>query len=70
MKKIYIAPGLLDLRMVLHAGAAWITVDFKGGRACGYGEYSASFATADPALQYLIEESPEFKSGRIFLSNA
>ena len=63
--KTYIAPGLLDLRMVIHTGTAWTTIEFKGGRCCGYGEYVATFSTDDRSLQYLIERSPEFRSGRI-----
>lgn len=63
--KTYIAPGLLDLRLVIHTGSSWTTVEFKGGRSCGYGDYLASFTTADASLQYLIERSPEFQSGRI-----
>ena len=63
--KTYIAPGLLDLRLVIYTGKAWITVEFKGGRSCGYGDYIATFSTADLTLQYLIERSPEFQSGRI-----
>lgn len=67
MPKTYIAPGLLDLRLVLRAGTAWITVEFKGNRSSGYGEHSAKFTTDDPSLQYLIEKSPEFHTGRIYL---
>ncbi len=67
MKKTYIAPGLLDFRMVLLAGDAWVTLEFKGGRSSGYGEYSATFSTDDPSLQYLIAQSPEFRNGRILL---
>lgn len=63
--KTYIAPGLLDLRLVLHAGRAWKTVEFKGGRSSGYGDYSARFSTDDEVLQHLIEKSPQFLSGRI-----
>ncbi len=66
--KTYLAPGLLDLRLVIRTGASWTTVEFRGGRSCGYGEYMASFSTADPSLQYLIESTPEFQSGRIYLS--
>lgn len=65
--KTYTAPGLLDLQLVLHAGKAWVTVNFTGGRVSGYGEYRASFSTDDPALQHLIESSPEYLSGRIRL---
>ncbi len=67
MSKTYIAPGLLDLRLVLRAETAWITVEFKGARASGYGEYAAKYTTDDPSLQYLIEQSPEFRSRRIYL---
>lgn len=66
MQKTYIAPGLLDFRLVLHTGRSWVTVEFSGGRSSGYGEYSATFTTDDPSLQYLIDNSPEFRSGRIF----
>lgn len=69
MKK-YIAPGLLDLRLVVHTGKAWTNIEFKGGRSSGYGDYSAAFSTSDPSLQYLIEHTPEFKSGRIYLESA
>lgn len=67
MSKTYIAPGLLDLHLVLRAGCAWLTVEFKGGRLSGYGDYAATFATCDPSLQFLIENSPEFRTGRIYL---
>lgn len=62
-KKRYFAPGKLYFRLVMYAGNAWTTVDFKGGRAGGYGEYMAYFDTDDKALQHLIERSPEFRNG-------
>ena len=68
-KKVYRAPGMLDFQLVIRAGAAWVTVHFKGGRADGYGDYSAIFATGDPALQFLIENSPEYRTGRIVRQN-
>lgn len=67
MPKIYTTPGLLDLRLVLRAGKAWITVEFKGARSSGYGDYAAKFTTDNATLQYLIEHSPEFLAGRISL---
>lgn len=66
-RKTYVAPGLLDLRMVLPAGKAWITVDFTGGRSSGYGTRWARFATDDAAVQGLLERSAEFASGKITL---
>ncbi len=67
MSKTYITPGLLDFRLVLRVGKAWITVEFKGNRSSGYGDYAAKFTTDDSTLQYLIERSPEFLAGRITL---
>ncbi len=64
-RRTYMAPGLLDLTLRLRAGAAWTVVEFTGGRSSGYGNHWAGFATDDPVLAYLIESSPEFKSGRI-----
>lgn len=66
-KKTYMAPGLMELRLVLHVGNAWIPVVFKGGRRGGYGDYQALFSTDDPTLQYVIERSPEYLSRRIVL---
>ena len=63
--KTYLAPGLLEFRLIIPTGSAWIPIDFKGGRSSGYGDYVAFFSTADPSLQYLIEHTPEFATGRI-----
>lgn len=63
--KTYLAPGLMEFRLVLHVGEAWIPVNFKGGRLGGYGDYQAIFSTDDPILQYAIEQSPEYNSRRI-----
>ncbi len=67
MLNTYITPGLLGFKLVIRIGQAWLEVDFKGGRASGYGDYCATFSTADPSLQLLIESSPEFQNGRILL---
>ena len=67
VSKTYMAPGLMELRLVLHVGNAWIPVVFKGGRRGGYGDYQALFSTDDPTLQFVIERSPEYLSRRIVL---
>ena len=67
MIKTYMAPGLVDFKLVLRAGPAWVAVDFIGGRANGFGQHSAVFTTAEKPLQYLIEKSPEFLSGKIVI---
>lgn len=61
----YIAPGLREFRLLVPANGTSITVDFTGGRWCGYSQRPASFATDDPVISYLIENSPEYRSGRI-----
>ncbi len=63
--KTYIAPGFIEFRLVLRLGEAWVSVTFKGGRIGGYGDYQAIFTTSDPVLQYMIEQSPDFKCKRI-----
>lgn len=65
--KTYLVPGLLDLRLIVRAGDAWTTIDFTGGRSSGYGACCARHSTDDPVAQRLIENSPEFRSGRIIV---
>lgn len=64
MKK-YIAPGLLDLTMRVRAGDAWVTVSFTGGHSVGFNRRWASFTTNDEVMIHLIENSPEFRSGKV-----
>jgi hypothetical protein len=61
----YIAPGLLDFSMTIPVGDGWVRVEFTGGRSAGYGEYSAGYSTDDPVMIRLIENSREFRSGRV-----
>lgn len=63
--KTYIAPGLLDFRLVVRAGKAWTTIDFTGGRSSGYGNCWARFSTSDAVVQAMIENSPEYRNGKV-----
>lgn len=63
--KTYETPGLLCFRMNLRAGKAWMTIDFDRGFSSGYSSTCASFSTDNDVVQALIENSPEFKTGRI-----
>lgn len=65
--KTYAARGLLDFRMALNAGGAIIRIVFSGGMMGANGVVSAKYTTDNPAIQRLIEASPQFKSHRIFL---
>lgn len=65
MTKTYTAPGLIDFQMRVKAGKINVTVDFTGGRTGGEVPRWASYSTSNEVVQYLLEHSPEFKSGRI-----
>ena len=65
MTTTYIAPGILEWHLVLHAGGAEIPVYFTGGRMSGNGMVPASFTTGSHALQQLIEQSKAYKTRRI-----
>lgn len=69
-KKTYLAPGLLDLRLIVRADGAWATVDFTGGRNSGYGSCCARYSTDNPVMKRLIEATPEFISGKIILKSS
>lgn len=67
MTKKYIAPGLIDLRLVVRAGKAWAAIEFESGRSTGLTARWASLTTDDPVTQRLIEDSREWKNKRIIL---
>lgn len=66
-RRIYHAPGLLELRLRCAAGGATLRVDFTGGRTVGNMVRWARFETDDDVVARIIEESGEFKRGRIAL---
>lgn len=65
--KTYSAPGLIDLTLRIKIGSAWMCIGFTGGRSAGLGNKWAVYSTADSVTQHVIENSPEFKSGKIVL---
>ncbi|MDE6294443.1 MAG: hypothetical protein K2M03_00080 [Muribaculaceae bacterium] len=65
MKKVYRAPGYMELTLVLGSRCAPVRIEFTGGRSSGYGCSPAEFSTDDPLLQCLIESSPEYLKGYI-----
>lgn len=64
-KRRYVAPGLIDFNLMLHAGEAWTIVRFSGGRTSGLNNLWAHYTTDDEVIQHLIENSPEFRQGRV-----
>ena len=52
---------------LIECGKATVKVHFSGGSLTGYGVTPAEFTTQNPMTQEIIENSKEFKSGKIFL---
>ena len=66
MEKItYGVPGLVDWIAEIKAGAATLRVHFSGGALTTYGVTPAEYTTANPFIQKVLEQSSEFKNGRI-----
>lgn len=67
MKKTYAARGLLDWQMTLNIGGAFIRISFSGGSMGSNGVIPAKYTTDNPAIQRMIEKTPHFESGRIYI---
>lgn len=52
---------------LIECGKATVKVHFSGGSLTGYGVTPAEFTTQNPMTQAIIENSKDFKSGKIFL---
>ena len=66
-RKTYGINGLIEYLGTFYAGSAKFSATFTGGTFTGLGMKPAVYATENPVKQAIIENSPEFKSGRIFL---
>ena len=66
-KKTYGARGLLDWQMALNVGGAILKIYFSGGSMGSNGLIPAKYTTENDAIQRMIEETPEYKCGKIFL---
>ena len=65
--KIYGMHGLLEWHGHVHANGVSMKVDFTNGSTTAYGVAPATFITKNKMTQFLMENSKEFKSGRIRL---
>lgn len=65
--KTYGINGLLEWHGVVHSGGIKMKVDFTNGSVTAYGVAPATFITKHELTQHIIENSEEFKSGRIRL---
>ncbi|MCC8114184.1 MAG: hypothetical protein LUD17_14695 [Bacteroidales bacterium] len=61
----YGVAGLIDWDLTLPAGRATVRIHFNGGAMTKYGITPAEFSTSSRFVQYVIEGSKYFKSGRI-----
>lgn len=58
---------MLEWHCVIRAGRSRLRLRFEGGALSGYGVTPATYITANPAVQHIIEHSDYFRSGRIRL---
>ena len=66
-RKTYGVSGYMEWVALIECGKATVKVHFSGGSLTGYGVTPAEFTTLNPMTQAIIENSKEFKSGKIFL---
>lgn len=65
--KTYGVPDLTEWHGKVKAGSLEVNVSFTGGTASPSGAQPAYFMTKDPIVQFVIENSKEFKNGFIIL---
>ncbi len=66
-KKTYGVSGLIDWQAQIKAGKASLVVSFTGGGLTSYGVTPAQYTTENILYQKIIENSKEFKKGKIKL---
>lgn len=66
-KKTYGVSGLIDWQAQIKAGKASLIVTFTGGGLTSYGVTPAQYTTENILFQKIIENSREFKKGKIKL---
>lgn len=66
-RKTYGVSGYMEWVALIECGKATVKVHFSGGSLTGYGVTPAEFTTQNPMTQAIIENSKEFKNGKIFL---
>lgn len=61
----YAVYNLIEWQALLKMGKGTVKVPFSGGSMTTQGVTPATHTTEDPIIQFAIERSPEFKSGKI-----
>lgn len=67
IRKTYGVSGLMDWTTQIKAGKGAVSVHFTGGALTAYGVTPAKFSTSNYFFQSVIENSDQFKNGRIQL---
>lgn len=67
-KKRYEVKGMMEWHPEFNVGRSCVRVSFTGGHLCSGCTTPASYETADPVVQRVIESSEAFLSGRIRLA--
>lgn len=67
IRKTYGVSGLMDWTTQIKAGKGSVSVHFTGGALTAYGVTPAKYSTSNPFFQSVIENSKQFKTGRIEL---
>ncbi len=62
---IFEIADMIEYHLMLPMGTKCLPVPFTGGGVYGYGVRPATFATDDPALIRLIQNSLPYKTGKI-----
>lgn len=62
---IYGVPGMLEYQALIKVGAAKMKINFTNGSTNEAGRTPATYATSNYAVQHAIENSVEFKNGKI-----
>ena len=67
IRKTYGVSSLMDWTTQIKTGKVSVSVHFTGGALTAYGVTPAKYSTSNPFFQSVIENSEQFKSGRIML---
>lgn len=67
IRKTYGVSGLMDWTTQIKTGKVSVSVHLTGGALTAYGVTPAKYSTSNPFFQSVIENSEQFKSGRIML---
>ena len=65
VRKVYGIYGLLEWHGTVESNGVRMKVDFTNGTVTAFGTAPATFATENPVTQHFIENSDQFKKGRI-----